>query len=209
MKLFGGPSPKERMIDDLLNIKGDQDLFDSLTTLQNEIEVTHATKVIAISSVRNDSLAAAFSKGFADAFALNKSNCLLIDANLYNPSLEKLLGEGELEQEAQNKKVDNYEVKELSEGVSAVYLDKQIYPSEVFKSGLIQKIVKEQSSKFEHIVIITPSIKEHKEIVLLKDVLQSIILICQRNVTLRKSVYEACTFFAEEQLPLAKTVVLK
>ena len=209
MKLFGGPTKKEMMINGLLNIQDDQDLFDRLTTLQNEIGVAFDTKVVGIASIKNDSLTAAFSKGFADAFALNKSSCLLIDANLYDPSLEKLLGEGDFSKPKEGKQFDGYSVKELSEGVSAVYLEKQIYPSEVFKSGLIQRIVKEQSDKFEHIVIITPSIKEHKEIVLLKDVLQAIILVSQRNVTLKKHIYDACVFLSEEKMPLAKTIVLK
>lgn len=208
MSLFGGPTKKERMIDGLLNIKDDQELFDSLTTLQNEIGVAFNTKVIAIASIKNDLLTAAFSKGFADAFALNKSNCLIIDANMYDPSLEKLLGEGNLDSKKPEKK-DGYEIKELSEGVSAIYLEKQIYPSEVFKSGLIQKIVEEQKESFEHIVIITPSIKEHKEIVLLKEIIQAVILISQRNVTLKKNIYDASAFLVENELPLAKAVVLK
>ena len=198
-----GPSKKERMISNLLDIKHDEDLFKSLTTLQNEMAVGFETKVIAISSVKNDSISAAFAKGLADAYALNKENVLLIDANLYNPSLEKVLGDDEAKQEGE------YRIHDFGEGVSALYLEKQVYPGEIYKSGAIQKIVKEQSPKYKHIVIITPSIKEHKEIVLLRDIIQSIILVSERNVTLKKHIYEACAFFAEEKLPLAKTVVLK
>ena len=208
MQLFG-PSAKEKMIDNLLNIKSNQLLFENLTALQNEISVGFDTKVVAVTSVKSDSLTAAFAKGFADVFALNQSKTLIIDANMYNPLLEKLLIESETDETKDVKIGNGYSLNKLSEGVFTIFLTKQVYPSALFKSGFIQRIVNEQLGFFEHIVIITPSIKEHKEIVLLKDVVQSIILISQRNVTVKKHIYEACAFLAEEKLPLAKTVVLK
>ena len=203
-----GFNAKERLISGLLNVKGDDKLYESLTTLQNEIGVGFDMKVVAITSINSDALAAAFAKGFADTFVKNKSNCLIIDANMYNPSLESLLGESDLAIK-DNSGSDNYQLLSLEKGLSAIYLNKEIYPSEVFKSGLIQQILEEHGKNYDHIVLLVPSIRDHKEIVLLKDVLQSIILVSQRNVTTKGDIYNACAYFVEESLPLAKTVILK
>ena len=58
---------KERLVKGLLNASFDDEAIDKLTTLQNEIGISFSTKVVAITSIKNDELAVAFAKAFAGA----------------------------------------------------------------------------------------------------------------------------------------------
>ncbi len=194
---------KEKIIKGLLNASLDDETIDRLTTLQNEIGVVFSTKVVAITSIRNDELAVSFAKAFASAFSFNNNKTLIIDANLFNPLLGRLLGNNESKEEDGQKKIS------VDERTDAICLGKETYPSEVYKSGLIQKIIKENEKQYDHFVILVPEIKEHKELLLLKDVVTSVILLVQKDVTKKEHIYDAINYCAYNKLPLAKTVILK
>ena len=198
---------KASIVDNLLNVKNNEELFHSFTELQNEITVDFSTKVIAITSISKDNMSAAFAKAFAQAYAMNKSNALIIDANLYNPCLSKLLSHNTNDVESRN----GEELKAITvdRGVDAICLDQNVYPPEVYKAQVIQNIIKENENKYDHFIVLVPAINEHKEIVLLNDVLNAVVLISQRNITKRKDIFEAISYCAENKLPLAKTVVIK
>ena len=191
---------KERTNNNLLNVKEREDLQQRLTTLQNEIGVSFETKVIAVTSINDDELSARFAKGFADAYALNGASTLIIDANLYNPSLSVVLGKGE------NKNAEQYE---LDKSVSCYCFQKEVYPSAYIKEGNVHKIINEKKEQFDHVIILLPSVKKHKEIVLFKDVLNAVVLLTERNKTRKQDIYEASCYFKQEELPLAKVVLLK
>lgn len=198
----------KKMIDSLLNIKDNEELFKKITILQNEISVGFNTKVVAITSIKGDDVQSAFAHGFGEAYGLNGSKALVVDANLYNPSLGKLLNNGNSDIEIADKDKE-YQITFINDKLSALCLSKEIYPSEVFKSGLIQKAIKEHQNEFDHFILIVPEIKDHKEIFLLNDIIESIILLTFKSRTKKKDIFEAIQFFEANKLPLAKTVVLK
>lgn len=194
-------TPKKQIISKgLLEINERPELLKNFTALQNEIGVGFDMKVLAVTSVHSDLLATSFAKAFADTFAANGSNALIIDANLYNPLLLETLG---LPQESAGK------VQALNDKVSVLSLSGDIYPSRLYREGEIAKIIEENRKGFEHVLVIVPGMREHKEIALLGKVIDSIALITQRNVTQKKEIFEACQFLVAEKLPLAKVVVLK
>lgn len=197
---FLDPMRNNKVNSNLLNASNNQEMLNSLTVLQNQIGVSFNTGVIVVTSIRNDELAASFAKALADTYAHNGAKALLLDANLYNPCLKGLLA---LEDKEALKPI------ELSDKVSAILMDKEIYPSDVYKSGDIQKLIEDNKKEFEHIIVLVPSVKEHKELMLLKEVTDAIILVAQKNLTRKESIYNAASFFLENKLPLAKTVVLK
>ena len=207
IKNFFNPNRQEAMSKNLLNLKGNTQLFNKLTTLQNEVTVSSDAKVVAITSISNDLLASSFAKAFAETYSLNGSSSLIIDANLYNPTLAKLLGKPE--GDAQIDDGDKFELQVIDEKSKAICLEKNIYPSDVYKSGKIQKMVNDNLDKYEHIIILVPSIKEYKEVSLISDVVKSVILIAQRNITKKKDIYESLVYFNTKKLPLAKVVILK
>ena len=200
-------------IENLLKVKTNKDLLKGLTFMQNDVTVGFNTKVIAITSLGDDDLAAAFAKAFGDVYSLNNASYFIIDANLYNPCLNKVLG-------LQN---DDSSFLELRDGTSRenvrgifpnaknkiVSMDKSIYPSDVYKNKAVHQIVNENISLFDHIIIIVPSIKKYKEIILLKDILGAVLLITQRNKTKKEDVFNAIQFCQDNQLPLAKTIIVK
>lgn len=195
---------KQKIINGLTNASLDDEAIDRITTLQNEIGVNCSTKVIAITSIKGDDLAVAFAKAFANAYSVNNEKTLIIDANLYNPLLRHLLKEGE---EGDNSL--GYRITQVDEKTGAVCLNKETYPSEVLKGGLVQKIIKENEDKYDHFVILVPEIKEHKEIILLSDVITALVLVVLKNVTKKEHIYNAIQYCAYNKLPLAKTVILK
>ena len=201
---------KQEKIDSLLNVKDNDELFEMLTTLQNEISVGFNTNVVAITGIKGEELTAAFAKAFGEAYGLNGSETLLVDANLYNPSLIKLLNAGEDEGDIEvSDKDQQYKITYIDDKLSALALNKQIYPSELFKSGLIQKAIKEHIDEYKHFVIIVPEIKNHKEVFLLKDIIDSIVLLTFKDITRKKDIFDAIQFMRANELPLAKTVLLK
>ena len=77
MSLFKSSEEKRNiMINSLLNVKSDDELFNKLTVLQNEISVGYNTKVVAVTSIKGDEITAAFSKAFA--FSLTSLTPMLI-----------------------------------------------------------------------------------------------------------------------------------
>ena len=207
---FNNDKKKQEKIETLLNVKDNEELFTSLTTLQNEISVGFNTKVIAITGIKGEELTAAFAKGFGEAFSLNGSKTLVVDANLYNPCLAKLLNNGEDESDVEIvEKNQQYKITTINDKLSTLSLNKQIYPSELLKSGVIQKALEDHKDEFEHFIIIVPEIKNHKEIFLLGDVIESIVLLTFKNITRKKDIFDAIQFMNVNKLPLAKTVLLK
>ena len=213
MNLLNNAVKEEVLIDNLLNVKNNDNMFEKLTTLQNEVSVGFNTKVIAITSIKNDKLAGAFSKALADAYNLNGSSTLIIDANLYNPCLEEALGLKGKESDSvaitDNALSGSIRLVELDKKAGIVCLDKQIYPSDVYKNKVIHKLINENKDKYEHIVVLVPSVKKHKEVTLLKDVIDSILLVTQRDINKKEEIYNALCFFNEAGLPIAKTIILK
>ena len=209
---FFNSSNENRIINGLQQVQKNDELFKAITILQNEVSVGFDTKVIAVCGVNGDKLATVFAKALADAYSRNDSSCLLIDANLYNPCLSELIGKQQVGSfmAFRDARIKNYSnMSYIDKNINAICMDKEIYPSNVYKSGVIQKIIKDEEKNYEHFIVIVPSVKDHKEIFLLSDVVQSIIMVTQKNVTIKKHIFEAIQFFKENKLPLAKTVVLK
>ena len=201
--MFNFTNPKENMIANFLDVKNHKNIADGLTTLQNEISVGFNTNVVAISSINSDKLAAAFAKGFAETYGLNNEKTLIIDANLYNPCLQDVIGSAN--------KVESKEetILVIDDKTKAICMNKEVYPADKYKEKAVHKIIEDNKKEYDHFIILVPEIRSHKEVYLLGDIIQSIVLVTQRNVTKKKDIYEAIQFFNVNKLPLAKTVVLK
>ena len=201
--MFNFTNPKEKMIANFLDVKNHKNIADGLTTLQNEISVGFNTNVVAITSINSDKLAAAFAKGFAETYGLNSEKTLIIDANLYNPCLQDVIGSAN--------KVESKEetILVIDDKTKAICMNKEVYPADKYKEKAVHKIIEDNKKEYDHFIVLVPEIRSHKEVYLLGDIIQSIILVTQRNVTKKKDIYEAIQFFNVNKLPLAKTVVLK
>ena len=202
---------EDNTLDNLLN--GKESVLDSITVLQNEINVGYNTKVIAVTSIENDALAAGFAKAMSDGYVRNSSSALIIDANMYNPKLSELLKlengkEDDLLVE-DGSSVGGYQQVSLSKKNAVICVNKQVYPGEAYKNKAIHKLIKDNEGLYEHFIVLVPSIKDHKEIYLLKDIIDCIVLVTRRNYTKKKDIFEAAQFCRDNKLPLAKTVVTK
>lgn len=189
--------------------KADKKLIEKIVSLQNEIEVSFSTKVIALTSIKADEVSASFAKALADAYEINKSKTLIIDANLYNPQIKSVLKPVIEENSSKKKTKKDSNVLSISDYIDVITFDKEAYPTKIYKDGNIQKLIKSNSSKYDHIIVLMPSIEAHKDISLLSDVIQSIVLITIKNITKKVDIYGAINYFNENKLPLAKTLLVK
>ena len=213
-KLYTSKSEKkEALLDGLLHAKNNKEILNKITVLQNEISVGFNTKVVAIAGINDDELSAYFAKAFADAYSMNGSSSLIIDANLYNQQLKNILSSSEHQEIGLSIGFDSKgkgrQFIFVDNKTDAWCLDNEVYPSTVYKSGAIQRMIKENTAKYDHFILILPSLKDHKEISLLADVIESIVLVSQKDVTTKERIFDAIQYLADMKMPLAKTVVLK
>ena len=213
-KLYTSKSEKkEALLDGLLHAKNNKEILNKITVLQNEISVGFNTKVVAIAGINDDELSAYFAKAFADAYSMNGSSSLIIDANLYNQQLKNILSSSEHQEIGLSIGFDSKgkgrQFIFVDNKTDAWCLDNEVYPSTVYKSGAIQRMIKENTAKYDHFILILPSLKDHKEISLLADIIESIVLVSQKDVTTKERIFDAIQYLAEMKMPLAKTVVLK
>lgn len=193
----------------LLSARNDTSTLSDMTALQNEIGVEFQCKVTAVVGVDDDALASSFAITFADSFSKNNESTFLIDGNLYNPCLCSLLGK-DISAEASYKEMNN-EVKfiRINDMLKIACLGKEIYPSSVYKKGIIENIINDNKNNANRFVVIMPSIKKHKELLILKNLIDSIVLVVQKDATINEHIFNAIQFFKENDLPLAKVVLIK
>ena len=138
----------------------------------------------------------------------------MIDANLYNPSLDGYIQKYNNEdtfslvEKSQSLKGNSIETR-IGNKAKTISLDKQVYPGNTYKDKVVHKLVQDNKNLYEHIIILVPSIKQHKDVVLLSDVVNTSLLVVKRNVTRKEDIYNAIQFYSANQLPLAKTIVVK
>ena len=212
MKLLNVFKKKTSFVKNLINAKDSETVLEKLTVLQNEISVYYNTKIIAVTSVEGDALPAAFAKALADAYNHNGEKTLIIDANLYGPKLAEILNLQEgLDDIAIKDASLNGSVKlsVLDKNASVITMNKQIYPSDVFKNKVIHQLVNDNKDQYDHVILLAPSVKKHKDITLLGDIVESIILVTERSYTKKKDIFDAIQFFNASKLPLAKTIIIK
>lgn len=188
------------MIQGLLDTKNNEKMISKLTVLQNEISVAYDTKVLAITSIKDDELSAAFAYALAEAYHINGSSSLIIDANLFDPRLSNLL--------KKEKEGEDLSIQNIADGIDGVFMNQEIYPSITYKSKAIQKLIEDNKDKYDHFIVLVPSVYEHKEIALLGDAIDSTLLVTRQDVTKKKDIYEALCFLATEKIKVSKTVVL-
>lgn len=199
MKYFDNKR-RDAMIAGLLKEEKAEATKRHLTALQNEISIAFDTKVLAITSVGEDKLSSAFAKAMGDNYVENNSSACIIDANLYEPCLKELLHDDAAEEKMINA---------INEKIAVAYFPKEIYPSVVYKAGEVDKLIEEAKKKYEHVLVLVPSVKEHKEVALLKDKIDSALLVSMRSVSKKADIYYALSFFAEAGIPVSRTVILK
>ena len=209
--LFKG---KTNLVDSLLNVKENEGMLERITKLQNEINVEFDSKIIAVATISDSKLSAALAKALADTYDINESTSLIIDANLYDPCLMDMINVQEDSNSEEIKikdksSIEGYKVHQLSKNTKLVSVNKQKYPANFFKNKVIESWIKNEFKDIDHIIIVVPTLQEHKEILLLKDVLKCGLLVTQRGATKKKDIFEAISYFKENDLPLASTVILK
>ncbi len=199
---------KQSIVIGLLGAKNDEAMLEKLKTLQNEISVAYDTKVLAVTSLGEDDVACAFASALAEAYEHNGKRCLLIDANLYNPCLLKVLG---MENEDGFRGHDNENLKIYPRGDKGgiLFMKQETYPSIIYKNKTVQKCIEENKDTFDHFVVLMPNIKDHKEIALLGDIISSALLVTRRSVTKKGDIFYALQFLAANEIPVSKTIVLK
>ncbi len=190
---------KNEILQNLLNVRADSDRKKIIVRLQNDIASLSSTKVIAVVPVDESDLAAAFAEAMRITYEENGSKTMLIDANLYHPCLRSLLGN------SYSSATDQGHEKMLP---SVYCFDTVVYPGDFYKSGEVQKKIKDGTSEYDRVIVITSEIREHKELALLANCLDTTVLVARRGFTKKEDVFNAISFLGAEKIPVSRVVIL-
>ena len=200
----------DAFLDSLLKDDYSDKLLKDVTKLQNEIAIDCLSKVVAITTIDNPKVTLAFSRLYSNAYSVNGLKTLIIDLNSNQSFLDLLF----------NQNVDRIipETFNSKNGCSFVSVDDKTqlvsfagerYFSELLKTGIVENIINDNNSLFDHFIILMPPIAYNKEILLLSNVLTAVVLVVQKNITKKEDVFNAIQFFKQHSLPLIKTIILK
>lgn len=165
----------------------------AIKNVQDELGSLFNTSVIAFTSIDDGNSVIDFAKQFADVYASNNVKCLVMDANLYKP----LLGLKETDK-----------IIKSTGCVDMISYSQRKYPYEFFKDQKFISEIEKYKKEYSHILLVLPNVFEHKEMSILKDVIDCSLLICRKDEDNREVVYNAVSYLKDNDLKLAKVVVL-
>lgn len=205
MIIFDGPRFTRKKVSKLLSFNKESKTFKEISSLQSDLCIAYDTKVVLVTSANDDYLAAAFSKAFANAYALNGKKALVIDANFYNPQLSGML---HLSNDSENDSAFN-NVFNLEENIDVVCSKKEEYPGETIKSDAVGKLINENKDNYDHIIVIAPNLKEHEDALFFTKDAGCVLLTTKRNVTTKSLVYKSIQLFKDNKVSNYRIALIK
>ncbi len=191
----------------LLNEK----INEKILLIQNEINIYGQSKIISITSCENSYGACYFSCLLGQKYSLKSEKTIILDCNLYHPILSQFFDYEEncvlnniMEENIDFSKM----IKTENDSLSVVFSKKNDFPTEIFKSSNFCQFIDYLKNIYDHIIIITPSLVEHKDLILFKNYLSASFLVSVKELTLRKNVFEAVKFLENNHFPFIGTILI-
>ena len=199
---------EKKKIEYIINTLKSEDnkvLLNDIFDLQNDLNAYSDFKVICISSVDDDEIAAAFSKAFCLSFAETGEKPLLIDANLYSPYFE-IFGVSDIVG-SESKKTKSVSIINLDK-FDLAYFAGFKYPTDSLKNGALQKIIKTKS-KYDRFIVFMPNMKNKNDILLIKDDVDTVISVVIKNKTKTKDIFSCIKFCESNNLENVNFLLIK
>lgn len=195
------------------NIKDNEKIIDSTIKIQNNINIYANSKVIAVAVAKEDISLNIVARAIAEVYALQNRSTLLIDCNMYNPSINKMYNKEFIEVGLNNILEDNFNAEKLinkfSSNLDVVFTNKANYPTEIFKSKQYIEFICNAKNKYDHVILVMPSIVEHQDILLSKDLITAALLVARKNKVSKKDLFDSIQTLEVNNLPYVGTIYLK
>ena len=195
------------------NIKDNKKIIDSTIKIQNNINIYANSKVIAIAVAKDDISLGIVARTIAEVYALQNQSTLLIDCNMYNPSLNNVYNKLFIETGLNNMLDDEFNteklVNKISNNLDAVFTNKANYPTKIFKSKQYAEFICNAKDKYEHVILVMPSIVEHQDILLNKELITATLLIARKNKVSKKDLFDSIQTLEVNSIPYVGTIYLK
>ena len=202
-----------KLIDTFINIKQNKELLDSIIKIQNNINIYADSKVIAIATAEDDISLEIVARALSEVYALQEQSTLIIDCNMYNPRLNNLFCKENFEVGLNDiiDESDDYNklINHITGNLDAVFAKNTNYPTKIFKSKKYFDFICRVKEKYEHIILIMPSIVEHQDILLRKDLITSTLLVARKNRVSKKNLFDSIQILKADNIPYVCTIYLK
>lgn len=203
----------EKLISFFEDIKKDERITNSTIKIQNNINVYANSKVIAISAAKDDIAIDIVARTISEVYAMQGQSTLLIDCDMYNPSLNILFNMENVEiglNDIFTNEVDMAKlVTHFSDNLDIVFTKKTNYPTDIFLSKEYNDFIDKAKEKYKHILLIIPSIIEHQDILLSQKIITSVLLIARKNKVSKKDLFNSISFLKSNDMPYVGVVYLK
>lgn len=180
---------------------------ESVIQVQNNINIYGDSKIIAISSPRNDYHSVVAAKAIGEVYAMQEQSSLIIDCNMYNPVLSEIFA---LESTVFINDVSKgLKPHSINDYLNIVLANKTIYPTNILSSNEFQSFIMDCKQKYDHIILVMPSLVEHQDILILKDIITSCVLVALKKKTNRHDLFDCIQLLNNHDLPYIGTIFIK
>lgn len=188
-----------------LNIDvNNENIIGKLIDVQNQINAISDLKIIGVFSADSQDLSFDFSFANAKVFEIKGDSTLIIDANYYDSSSTdrlSLILDKEMNFE-KNKTV------KISSNISFIRPNDCEYPSDFFKNGCLEKVIKSHQKSYKHFIVLLPDPIKNMEVLYAKSLIQTNLLVVKKNKTLKSDIFRIIKFLNENDFKLTKTIII-
>lgn len=203
----------EKLLTHFENIESNKNLSESIIKIQNNINIYGDSHVIVITAPKDDLALALSSYALSKIYASKNAHTLLVDCNMYNPMLRDVINSSNNKQCLNNildKDINfNDVITHISDNLDVVFCDKKDYPTEIFKSEEYLNFIESVKEIYEHVVLIMPTVIEHQDMLLIKTIIGSSLLVVRRNRVSKKMMFGAVQFLTTNDMAYVGTIYLK
>lgn len=203
----------EKLIETFEYIKDDSKIINSTISIQNKINIYANSKIIALVVAQDDISLEITARTMSEVYSLQKQSTLLIDCNMYNPSLSRIFNNPNFEvglNEIIDETTDaNKTINHIHDNLDVVFTKKAIYPTEVFKSNQFMNFINNVKAHYEHIVLVMPALVDHQDILICKNIITAALLVARRNKVSKKDLFDSIQTLESNNIAYVGTIYLK
>lgn len=195
------------------DIKQDERIINSTIEIQNNINIYANSKIIAIAVAKKDISLCVVARTIAEVYAIQNQSTLLIDCDMYNPSLNDVFNKEFIEVGLNDIIDDKINLNKLfyhfSNNLDVVFAKKTNYPTDIFKSKQYNDFINMAKEKYEHILLVMPELTTHQDILMNKNIITATLLIARKNKSSKKDLFDFIEILKENSIPYVGTIYLK
>ena len=193
----------------LLKELDNDEFINKINSIINDIKVVSEDKVLAVSSIGDlGSTSSNVCILLTKAYDAKKSSSIIIDGNPYENSFEHIKVNNHHDSENKDKELNKYNQLNLIGGSSLISFDKTSYPCEMYRKDFFSEVISDFKD-VDHFIICVPSLDDREDALLLRNTVNSMVLVTIKNVTKRQDVFNAIRTCNDKGIIISKILILK